>query len=205
VHTGEPVADPPKYVGMDVHRAARIMAAAHGGQVVVSKTTRDLLGEDGLRDLGDHRLKDLTAPVRLYQLGDREFPPLRSLYRTNLPVPATAFLGRERELAEVVALLRRDGVRLVTLTGPGGTGKTRLALQAAAEVADYHPEGVWWVIGSTDCRSRSSSRPRGRRCTRPISCSSGSGTVSTCSGRGATAIRANPPHRNRLVVRAARG
>jgi class 3 adenylate cyclase len=79
VHTGEPVADPPKYVGMDVHRAARIMAAAHGGQVVVSQTTRDLLGEDGLRDLGDHRLKDLTAPVRLYQLGDREFPPLRSL------------------------------------------------------------------------------------------------------------------------------
>src|SRR6266536_4912296 len=146
MHTGEPSLDPPNYVGLDVHRAARIMAAAHGGQVVVSQTTRDLLDTaDGLRDLGEHRLKDLSGAVRLYQLGDDEFPPLRSLYRTNLPVPATAFVGRERELAEVVSLLRREGVRLATLTGPGGTGKTRLALQAAAEVAEDYPDGIWWL------------------------------------------------------------
>ena len=146
IHTGEPGLDPPKYVGMDVHRAARIMAAAHGGQVVVSQSTRDLLdAPDQLRDLGEHRLKDLSAPVRLYQLGPGEYGPLTTLYRTNLPVPATAFHGRERELAEVVSLLRRSDVRLLTLTGPGGTGKTRLALQAAAEVADDFPDGNWWV------------------------------------------------------------
>jgi predicted ATPase/class 3 adenylate cyclase len=146
IHTGEPVLDPPKYVGMDVHRAARVMAAAHGGQAVISQTTRDLLdSEGGLRDLGEHRLKDLSAPLRLYQLGQGEFPPLRSLYRTNLPVPATAFLGREQELAEVVDVLGREGVRLVTLTGPGGTGKTRLALQAAAEAAEDYPDGIWWL------------------------------------------------------------
>jgi class 3 adenylate cyclase len=96
IHTGEPALDPPKYVGMDVHRAARIMACAHGGQVVLSQTTRDLLDpQNGVRDLGEHRLKDLSAPVRLYQLGGGDFPPLRSLYRSNLPIPATAFLGRE--------------------------------------------------------------------------------------------------------------
>jgi predicted ATPase/class 3 adenylate cyclase len=146
IHTGEPGLDPPKYVGMDVHRAARIMACAHGGQVVVSQATRELLGQQGdLRDLGEHRLKDLSARIRLYQLGEGDFPPLRSLYRTNLPVPATVFLGRERELAEVASLLDRDQVRLLTLSGPGGTGKTRLALQAAADAADRLPDGVWWV------------------------------------------------------------
>jgi predicted ATPase/class 3 adenylate cyclase len=146
IHTGEPGLDPPKYVGIDVHRAARIMACAHGGQAVLSQATRELLEDaDGLRDLGEHRLKDLSAPVRLYQLGDGEFPPLRSLYRTNLPFPATPFLGREQELAEVASLLEREDVRLLTLTGPGGTGKTRLALQAAAESADRHPHGIWWV------------------------------------------------------------
>jgi predicted ATPase len=146
VHTGEPALDPPRYVGMDVHRAARIMACAHGGQVVLSQATRDLLGADvELRDLGEHRLKDLNAPIRLYQLGNEEFPPLRSLYRSNLPASATPFLGRERELAEVVALLYRPDVRLVTLIGPGGTGKTRLALAAAAEAADEFPDGLTWV------------------------------------------------------------
>jgi predicted ATPase len=98
-----------------------------------------------LRDLGEHRFKDLRAPERVFQLGVEEFPPLRSLYRTNLPVPATAFLGRETELDEVVGLLCRDDGCLVTLTGPGGTGKTRLALQAAAEVAERFPDGLWWV------------------------------------------------------------
>ena len=146
IHTGEPVLDGARYVGMDVHRAARIMAAAHGGQVVLSQSTRDLLADaEGLQDLGRHRLKDLASAEQLYQLGEQEFPPLKSLYRTNLPVPATTFLGRERELAELVALLERECVRLVTLTGPGGTGKTRLALQACAEVADRYPDGVWWV------------------------------------------------------------
>jgi predicted ATPase/class 3 adenylate cyclase len=145
VHTGEPILDPPKYVGLDVHRAARIMAAAHGGQALLSRTTRDLLDESfEVRDLGEHRLKDLSAPQRLFQFGTGEFPHPRTLHRTNLPVPATEFLGRERELNEVVERLR-NGVRLLTLTGPGGTGKTRLALQAAAAAADGFDDGVWWV------------------------------------------------------------
>src|SRR6476661_9282808 len=101
VHTGEPLVTEEGYVGIDVHRAARIAAAGHGGQTVVSQTTYDLAGSDGLRDLGEHRLKDLSAPERIYQLGDREFPPLKTLHQTNLPVPATPFLGRERELGEV--------------------------------------------------------------------------------------------------------
>ncbi len=145
IHTGEPILDPPKYVGLDVHRAARIMAAAHGGQALLSLTARDLLDESfEVRDLGEHRLKDLSAPQRLFQLGAGEFPRPRALHQTNLPVPATEFLGRARELDEVVERLR-DGVRLLTLTGPGGTGKTRLALQAAAEAADGFDDGVWWV------------------------------------------------------------
>jgi len=145
LHTGEPTVTAEGYVGIDVHRAARIAAAGHGGQVLLSQATRDLVAGDDVRDLGEHRLKDLSAPERLYQLGAAEFPRLKTLYQTNLPVPATPFLGRERELDDVVALLRRDDVKLVTLTGPGGTGKTRLALQAAAEVADDAPDGVWWV------------------------------------------------------------
>jgi predicted ATPase/class 3 adenylate cyclase len=145
VHTGEPLLTEEGYVGLDVHRAARIAAAGHGSQVLVSQSTRDLGASDSLRDLGKHRLKDLTAPERIYQLGDAEFPPLKTLYRTNLPVPATPFLGRERELAEVRELLGRSDVRLLTLTGAGGSGKTRLALQAAAALAEAYPEGVWWA------------------------------------------------------------
>ncbi len=150
LHTGEALVAPPKYVGLDVHRAARIMAAAHGGQVLLSQATADLVAgalrdDQCLRDLGEHRLKDLAAPERIYQVGDGEYPPLLSLYRTNLPVPATPFLGRAEELAEVIALLHRDDLRLVTLTGPGGTGKTRLALQATAEAAESFPDGLWWV------------------------------------------------------------
>ncbi|MGZ4354706.1 MAG: ATP-binding protein, partial [Gaiellaceae bacterium] len=145
IHTGEPVATGDGYVGMDVHRAARIAGAGHGRQVLLSQATRDLVPEEDVRDLGEHRLKDLSAPERVFQLGDERFPPLKSLRQTNLPVPATPFLGRARELEEVVGLLRDDTVRLLTLTGPGGTGKTRLALQAAAEVAEDSPDGVWWV------------------------------------------------------------
>jgi len=145
IHTGEPQLVNGGYVGIDVHRGARICAAGHGGQVVVSETTQRLLHGVMLRDLGEHRLKDLGEPLCLYQLGEEAFPPLRSLRRTNLPVPATPFLGRDRELADVVELVRRDDVRLLTLAGAGGTGKTRLALQAAAEVAERFPDGIWWV------------------------------------------------------------
>jgi predicted ATPase/class 3 adenylate cyclase len=145
IHTGTPYVGREGYVGVDVHRAARIAACGHGGQVLISASTASLVGTDGLRDLGEHRLKDLSAPERIYQLGDADFPPLESLHRTNLPVPSTPFLGRGRELSEVVALLLREDVRIATLTGPGGTGKTRLALQAAAELAARFPDGVWWV------------------------------------------------------------
>ena len=144
VHTGEPVVTEEGYVGVDVHRAARIMSAGHGGQVLLSETTARLLGsETTLRDLGEHRLKDLSAPQRLYQLGDTSFPPLRTLYRTNLPIQSAPLVGRGRELDEAGALLRSN--RLLTLTGPGGSGKTRLALQLAAEAVEQFPDGVFWV------------------------------------------------------------
>ena len=144
LHTGEPLVTEEGYVGIDVHRAARIAAAGHGGQVLVSQPTHDLAG-DGLRDLGEHRLKDLSAPERIYQLGDDDYPPLKTLYQTNLPVPATPFLGREDELATVGELLADPDRRLLTLTGAGGSGKTRLALQAAGAAADGYPGGIWWV------------------------------------------------------------
>ena len=145
VHTGEPVVTDEGYVGLDVHRAARIAAVGHGGQVLVSQSTRELVGPDGLVELGEHRLKDLTAPERIYQLGDGEFPPLKSLNQSNLPVQPTPFVGREKELGEVFVLLHDPATRLLTLTGAGGSGKTRLALQAAAAGVDGYPDGVWWV------------------------------------------------------------
>jgi predicted ATPase/class 3 adenylate cyclase len=146
LHTGTPLVTGSGYVGMDVHRAARIAAAAHAGQVVLSASTRALV-DDGLAlvDLGEHRFKDLAAAERVFQLGEGAFPPLRSLHRSNLPFPATPFLGREAELAAVVALLAEPGARLVSLVGPGGTGKTRLGLQAAAEASDLYPSGVFWA------------------------------------------------------------
>ena len=149
VHTGEPAAAGGNYVGMDVHRAARIMAAAHGGQVLVSETTAPLVEGSSLRDLGPQRLKDLLEPIRLYQLEIEglasEFPPLRSLHRTNLPAPLTPFLGREEELRELGRIMADKGTRVLTVTGPGGVGKTRLALQVAAESAEAFPDGVFWV------------------------------------------------------------
>ncbi|HEY7831958.1 MAG TPA: tetratricopeptide repeat protein [Ktedonobacterales bacterium] len=156
LHTGEPVLSGGGYVGLDVHRAARIAGAGHGGQVLLSRATRDLAEAQlpagtALRDLGEHRLKDLQRPEQLYQLvlpdlpGD--FPPLKTLDRlpNNLPIQPTPLVGRERDLAAVRALLARDDVRLVTLTGPGGIGKTRLSIQAAAEVSDQFPDGTYFV------------------------------------------------------------
>jgi predicted ATPase/class 3 adenylate cyclase len=150
IHTGQPSIMGESYVGLDVHRAARICAAAHGGQVVLSQTTQNL-AEVEARDLGEHRLKDLTQPQRLYQLVasglETEFPPLRTLENrpTNLPAQATPLVGRASEIDALQALLADEEVRLVTLTGPGGTGKTRLALHAAAEMVELFPNGVWLV------------------------------------------------------------
>jgi predicted ATPase len=143
IHTGSPEPDPPKYVGMDVHTAARIMSSGHGGQVVVSPTTAALVDLE-LAELGEHRLKDLAEPIPLYQLGDGSFPPLKTISNTNLPRPASSFLGREAELAEVLSRIEA-GARLITLTGPGGAGKTRLALEAASALVSDYKAGVFWV------------------------------------------------------------
>ena len=147
IHAGTPELDPPKYVGMDVHFAARIMSSAHGGQVVLSKATADLV-EHELTELGEHRLKDIAEPVPLFQLGDGSFPPLKTISNTNLPRPASSFVGREREVGYVLERINR-GARLITLTGPGGSGKTRLALEAAGTLVPKYKAGVFWVgLGS---------------------------------------------------------
>jgi predicted ATPase len=146
IHSGEPLLAPPKYVGLDVHRAARISAAAHGGQIVLSRATRDLLGSTiRLRDLGEHRLKDLAEPEWLFQFGAEEFPPLRSLSATNLPLPTNRLVGRSEERAELRVLLLDDGTRLLTLTGTGGTGKTRLAVRVGFDLLEEFPNGVLFV------------------------------------------------------------
>jgi predicted ATPase len=143
LHSGTPLLADEGYVGADVHRAARIAASGHGGQILVSASSAALVGDEQLRDLGPHRLKDLSAPERIYQLDGDDFPPLKSLHQTNLPIAATPFVGRERELPEVLRLLEQS--RLLTLTGAGGTGKTRLAAQAAAIASESYRDGVWWV------------------------------------------------------------
>jgi predicted ATPase/class 3 adenylate cyclase/Tfp pilus assembly protein PilF len=144
IHTGEPAVTVAGYVGIDVHRAARIMSSGHGGQVLLSETTRRLLKPSvEVLDLGYHRLKGLGAPQRLYQLGSETFPPPRTLYRTNLPVQPTPLIGRKRELEKAADLLRSN--RLLTLTGPGGRGKTRLALQLAADLVEEFADGVFFV------------------------------------------------------------
>jgi predicted ATPase/class 3 adenylate cyclase len=144
VHSGTPHLAEEGYVGVDVHRAARIAACGHGGQVLVSASTAALAAAHGLRDLGEHRLKDFDAPVTLYQLGQESFPPLKTISNTNLPRPASSFVGRQAELDEIVSRLR-DGARFMTLTGPGGSGKTRLAIEAAAELVLETKAGVFWV------------------------------------------------------------
>jgi predicted ATPase len=143
LHTGEPHLTEEGYVGEVVHLGARIAAAGHGGQVLLSAATSALVDEDAT-ELGEHRLKDFAEPVALFQLGSGRFPPLKTISSTNLPRPASSFVGRERETADVVALLQ-DGARLVTLSGPGGSGKTRLALEAAAELVGAFKAGVFWV------------------------------------------------------------
>src|SRR5919197_2523068 len=133
LHTGQPRLGAEGYVGKEVHFPARVAATCHGGQIVLSQATAALVGPSdklsqrfSLTDLGEHRLKDIASPVALYQLGEERFPPLKTISNTNLPRPASSFVGRERELGEVTALLA-DGARLLTLSGPGGSGKTRLA------------------------------------------------------------------------------
>ncbi|MBI5879293.1 MAG: adenylate/guanylate cyclase domain-containing protein [Chloroflexi bacterium] len=154
LHSGEAQARDGDYFGGTLNRAARLMAIGHGGQVLLSGATMALVRErlpDGasLLDLGEQRLKDLTQPEHVYQVAvsdlPREFPSLKSLsaYRHNLPIQLTSFVGRSVELAEVTRLLH--DTRLLTLIGPGGTGKTRLSLQAAADMIDHFPDGVWFV------------------------------------------------------------
>ncbi|MDQ6713704.1 MAG: adenylate/guanylate cyclase domain-containing protein, partial [Candidatus Dormibacteraeota bacterium] len=154
LHTGEATLVGNEYLGLDVHRAARVASAGHGGQVLVSETTRALVDNVlapglTLKDLGMHRLKDLARPERLFQLTveglPADFPPLKTLEATpnNLPTQLTSFIGRDDQVREVKQLLARS--RLLTLTGPGGTGKTRLSLEIAADVLDQFPDGVYFV------------------------------------------------------------
>jgi predicted ATPase/class 3 adenylate cyclase len=155
LHTGQGRLAGGDYVGMDVHRAARIATAGHGGQVLISDATRALVEPElpadlSLRDLGSHRLKDLAHPERLYQLVIQrlpsEFPALRSLDArpNNLPLQLTRFIGRQEQVSDIKRQLL-NGVRLLTLTGPGGTGKTRLALEVAAETLTAFEDGAWFV------------------------------------------------------------
>jgi predicted ATPase/serine/threonine protein kinase/DNA-binding CsgD family transcriptional regulator len=156
LHTGEPSVASEGYIGSDVNLAARIMSAGYGGQVILSQTTGDLIEHNlptgvSLRDLGEHRLKDLRRPKRLFQLVieglTADFPPLKTLDArpNNLPIQFTSLIGREKEVAAVQNLLSREDIRLLTLTGPGGTGKTRLGLQVAAELNDSFADGVFFV------------------------------------------------------------
>jgi predicted ATPase/class 3 adenylate cyclase len=154
-HTGNPVPHDDGYVGIDVHRAARVAGAAHGGQVVITEATLELVGDElpegwRARDLGWHRLKDLSAPEHLFEVsatGSTEvFPPLRSLGATSLlPAEVTALVGRDEEMAELTGLIRDASARLITLTGAGGTGKTRLATAVATAVAEIFADGVFFL------------------------------------------------------------
>ena len=157
MHTGEPTRSDEGYVGMDVHAAARVCSAGHGGQILVSEATTALVRDElaahelTLRDLGEHKLKDIEGGQHLFQVVipglQSDFSPLRSLTTrpNNLPTPPTPFVGREQEVVSVRDLLLRDEVRVATLTGPGGTGKTRLALRVASELLHAFADGAFFV------------------------------------------------------------
>ena len=156
IHSGDAEERDDDYFGPALNRVARLLSAGHGGQTLLSRAAADAVADAlptgaSLRDLGERRLKDLARPERIFQLAaadlPADFPPLRTLDArpNNLPAQATTLVGREAELGQVRALLRRDGVRLATLSGPGGAGKTRLALQAVAEMIDEFSHGVWLV------------------------------------------------------------
>src|SRR5256886_2638859 len=156
LHTGEPQRTADGYVGLDAHLAARLMSAGHGGQVLLSQATRHLVEHHlpagvSLRDLGEHRLKDLPQKSHLFQLViaglPADFPPLGTLdtHLNNLPIQPTPLIGREREVAAVQQLLLREDVRLLTLTGPGGTGKTRLGAHLTVELSDHFTDGIAFV------------------------------------------------------------
>ena len=155
IHAGEAMMGGRDYTGIDVHRAARLAAAGHGGQILVSETARSLTGDQpaadlSYRDLGTHQLRDIPAPERIHQLVipdlASDFPPLRTAWsavQTNLPGQLTRFVGRTREVRDISDMLERE--RLVTLIGPGGTGKTRVAIETARSLLGQYVDGVWFV------------------------------------------------------------
>src|SRR5215212_2941176 len=156
LHTGEVEIQGGQYFGLALNRCARLLSSAHGGQTILSAVTASLVREalppgTSLRDLGEHRLRDLAQPERVYQVAvadlPDEYPPLRTLtvIPNNLPLQLTPFIGREQQLQTVRATVLRPDTRLLTLTGPGGSGKSRLALQVAAEVVESFPDGVFFV------------------------------------------------------------
>ena len=168
IHTGETQERDGDYYGTAVNRAARLMAVAHGGQILCSRATVEVAGaEYAVRSLGEHRLRDLGAPQEIFQVGEGSFPPLRSVdvVPTNLPTLLTELIGRSEDVERIVGLLEKE--RLVTLTGVGGVGKTRLALAAAAASASSFPDGVWFVELAPATRLTRSCAPRPSRSAPP--------------------------------------
>jgi class 3 adenylate cyclase len=152
LHTGEAEERDGDYFGTAVNRAARLVAVGHGGQVICSSSTAEVADTNAaLADLGEHRLRDLDRPLHVFQIGDGPFPPLSSLnaFPGNLPIQLTSFVGRQEELARVAKAL--EASRLVTLTVTGGVGKTRLAVQVAADLVTGFPEG--WCRNTVNIKS----------------------------------------------------
>ena len=217
LHTAAATPQDGDYLAPGLNRLARLLAAGHGGQVLLSLATQDLARDAlppgaSLRDLGEHPLRDLYRPERVFQLLHpdlpADFPPIRTLATrpNNLPLQPTPFLGREDQVARVVDLLGRDDVRLLTITGPGGVGKTRLASQAAADLLEAFPDGVWFVdlsvlddpalvpsaIAACPRRAGGGERPRepaGERCWRASSC---------CSSWTTSSASSMPPRSSRI-------